>query len=74
MEATSVLAIAYSKNELDKWLNFREANNNLNDDYRLGYVAFSRARDMLCIVCLDEISNETKNRIESLNIVFYPNN
>ena len=74
LEATSVLAIAYSKNELDKWLNFQEANNNLDDDYRLGYVAFSRARDMLCIACLDEISNELKNRLKSLNIVFYPNN
>lgn len=72
LEATSVLAIAYSNNELEKWLNFQEANNNLDDDYRLGYVAFSRARDMLCISCLEEISNETKNKLESLNIVFYP--
>lgn len=72
LEATSVLAIAYSNNELEKWLNFHEANNNLDDDYRLGYVAFSRARDMLCISCLGEISNETKNKLESLNIVFYP--
>ena len=71
LEATSVLAIAYSKKELDKWLNFQEANNNLDDDYRLGYVAFSRARDMLCIACLDEISDETKNKLKSLNIVFY---
>lgn len=71
LEATSVLAIAYSKKELDKWLNFQEANNNLDDDYRLGYVAFSRARDMLCIACLDEISDETKNILKSLNIVFY---
>ncbi|MBE9480586.1 MAG: hypothetical protein IMY69_02700 [Bacteroidetes bacterium] len=74
LEATSVLAIAYSKNELDKWLNFQEANINLDDDYRLGYVAFSRARDMLCISCLEEISDEITNKLESLNIVFYPNN
>lgn len=72
LEATSVLAIAYSKSELYKWLNFQEANNNLDDDYRLGYVAFSRARDMLCIACLGEIFDETKNKLESLNIVFYP--
>jgi DNA helicase-2/ATP-dependent DNA helicase PcrA len=74
LEATSVLAIAYSKKELDKWLNFQEANKSLEDDYRLGYVAFSRARDMLCIACLEEVSDETKNKLESLNIVFYPNN
>lgn len=74
LEATSVLAIAYSKKELDKWLNFQKANNNLDDDYRLGYVAFSRARDMLCIACLEKIYDETKDKLESLNIVFYPNN
>jgi DNA helicase-2/ATP-dependent DNA helicase PcrA len=73
LEATSVLAIAYSNKELDKWLNFKEANDNLNDNYRLGYVAFSRARDILCIACLGEISDETKYKLESLNIIFYPN-
>ena len=73
LEATSVLAIAYSKKELEKWLNFQEANNNLDDDYRLGYVAFSRARDMLCISCLEEIAPATKIELESLNIVFWPN-
>lgn len=72
LEATSVLAIAYSRNELEKWLNFQEANNNLDDDYRLGYVAFSRARDMLCIACLENISDESKRKFESLNIVCYP--
>lgn len=74
LEATSVLAIAYSKNELNKWLNFQEANKNLDDDYRLGYVAFSRARDMLSIACLEKIYDETKDKLESLNIFFYPNN
>lgn len=73
LEATSVLSIAYSNNELDKWLNFNAANKDLDDDYRLGYVAFSRARDMLCIACLGDISNDTKNKLKSLNIVFQPN-
>lgn len=73
LEATSVLAITYSNNELKKWLNFQEANNNLDDDYRLGYVAFSRARDMLCISCLEEIAPEIKIKLESLNIAFCPN-
>ncbi len=74
LESTAVLAIAYSKNELEKWLNFQKANDNLDDNYRLGYVAFSRARDMLCIACLEKISDAIKNELESLNIVFYPNN
>lgn len=73
LEATSVLAIASSSNELEKWLDFKEANNNLCDDYRLGYVAFSRARDMLCISCLDKITPKIKNKLESLKIVFCSN-
>jgi len=72
LEATSVLAIAYSNNELDKWLNFKAANNDLDDDYRLGYVAFSRARDMLCIACLGDVSHDLKNKLRALNIVFNP--
>lgn len=73
LEATSVLAIAYSDNEITKWLSFQKANDNLEDAFRLGYVAFSRARDMLCIACLEKISDKTKNKLKSLNIVFKPN-
>lgn len=73
LEATSVLVVAYSNNELKKWLNYHEADKNPDDDYRLGYVAFSRARDILCIACLEKICNETIKNLESLNIVFYPN-
>lgn len=71
LEATSVLVIAYSNHELDKWLDFQKANEDLDDDYRLGYVAFSRARDMLCIACLENVSNETKEKMNSLGIVTY---
>jgi len=71
LEATSVLAIAYSNHELDKWLDFQKANKDLDDDYRLGYVAFSRARDMLCIACLENISDKTREKLDSLGLIFY---
>lgn len=58
---------------LNKWINFQKSNDSLDDDFRLGYVAFSRARDMLCIACLEGITSQTKNKLESLNLVFYPN-
>jgi DNA helicase-2/ATP-dependent DNA helicase PcrA len=74
LEATSVLVIAYSNNELKKWLDFEAANNELDDDFRLGYVAFSRARDMLCIACLEQISQDLVKKLKSLNIVFIPDN
>ena len=71
LEATSVLAIAYSSNELEKWLNFQKANNSGDDDYRLGYVAFSRARDMLCIGCLGTLSEEIRTKLKkTLNLTF----
>jgi len=74
LEATAVLAIAYSNNELEKWLNFDAANKELDDDYRLGYVAFSRARDLLCIACLEDISKALRDKMESLGIAFYSQN
>jgi len=73
LESTSVLVIAYSKKELKKWLDFEKANIELDDDYRLGYVAFSRARDMLCIACLEKIDDDLKQKLISLNIVCHPN-
>jgi DNA helicase II / ATP-dependent DNA helicase PcrA len=72
LESTSALAIAYSDKEINKWLDFEAANSSIDDDYRLGYVAFSRARDMLCIACLETLSVETEKKLASLGIVFYP--
>ena len=38
-------------------------------DYpRLGYVAFSRARKILCIACLEPISDTTKQKLISLGV------
>ncbi|MEW6195407.1 MAG: UvrD-helicase domain-containing protein [Bacteroidota bacterium] len=73
LEATSVLVIAYSQNELKKWLDFEKANSEMDDDYRLGYVAFSRARDMLCIACLEKIDEELKQKLKALDILCLPN-
>lgn len=72
LEATSVLAIAYSANELMKWLNFNSASNDLDDDFRLGYVAFSRARDLLCISCLEKVSEPIKEKLRDLDIQILP--
>jgi len=71
LEATSVLVIAYSQNELIKWLDFEKANTELDDDYRLGYVAYSRARDLLCIACLEDIDNETENKLIDLGFKLF---
>lgn len=44
-EAESVLVLAESKSQLDEWL----ALNNETEEARVGYVAFSRARSLLCV-------------------------
>jgi DNA helicase-2/ATP-dependent DNA helicase PcrA len=69
MEASYVLAIAQSEQELERWLNFQRASEDQYDGYRLGYVAFSRARDLLCIACLEPVSEGLKERLETLGIV-----
>jgi len=66
LEATSVLVIAKDNKELSEWLNFEKANSELDDTYRLGYVAFSRARDMLVIACLEEINEANKQNLTNL--------
>lgn len=44
-EAECVLVLAESKSQLDEWL----AQNNETEEARVGYVAFSRARKLLCV-------------------------
>jgi len=68
LEATNVLVIAKTKNELKTWLEFNECKNSTNDNHRLGYVAFSRARELLCIACLDEVDSALAEKIKSLKI------
>ena len=75
LEAKAVLAIAKTEDELKLWLminqNNREKKRGREDtDYpRIGYVAFSRAEDLLCIGCLEPISNETKESLKRLDVV-----
>ncbi|HRH43312.1 MAG TPA: UvrD-helicase domain-containing protein [Pyrinomonadaceae bacterium] len=66
LEATCVLVCAKSAKELEKWLDYEKAEEN-DDDYRLGYVAFSRARNFLCISCLEKPSLKTQKMIQELN-------
>jgi DNA helicase-2/ATP-dependent DNA helicase PcrA len=77
LEAEAVLAIAKTEAELLLWLETdRQVRESYRDkektDYpRLGYVAFSRAKRLLCIACLQQIGNETKSKLEALGVLFY---
>lgn len=67
LEATSVLACAKTKNQLLKWLAADKIVTD-DDDFRLGYVAFSRARKFLAIACLQPIDLATNQILSSLDI------
>lgn len=63
LEADCVLVVAENENQLFKWLNMTKTDmrNESDEDYRLGYVAFSRARKVLAVAVLEEIDTSAFN-------------
>lgn len=78
LEADGVLAIAKNEKELLLWIEkdrqVRETHRGKEEtDYpRLGYVAFSRAKKLLCIACLEQISLNTKTKLNALGVDILP--
>jgi len=74
LEADAVLCIAKNNSELELWLetdgDIRETKrtNETTDYPRLGYVAFSRARKLLCIGCLEPMTEKNKKKLTELNV------
>ncbi len=68
LEATCVLVISPSNNILKKWLETNEDKQNKTS--REGFVAFSRARKLLCISCLEDIDKDTKEKLKELDVKF----
>lgn len=85
LERTVVLCIAKTQKELEYWLetnseirtatvkkiiNGTEKKDHENDDYsRLGYVAFSRAKELLCIACLEKIDSSLVTKLNELGVI-----
>ena len=69
--ADAALVVAKGVAELKKWLqtdrSVRVADK--QDKCRLGYVAFTRPREMLCIACLKELDTELIQMLQNLGIV-----
>lgn len=70
LEADAVLVVAKTQAELRKWCeqdsSARAADK--EDICRIGFVAFSRARESLVLACLKEIDDETTALLESLGV------
>lgn len=67
LQADAVLVVAKTENELNKWLEIDAQKRLLekDDKSRLGYVAFSRAREFLCFASLKP-ADELHEHIKSL--------
>lgn len=74
LELDAVLAVAKNEVELNLWLETNTESRDAHSDRgtsdypRLGYVAFSRARKVLCIACLEPISDVTKEKLNNLGV------
>lgn len=72
LEADTVLVLAKTNKELTNWLilNKDERISNKDDSCRIGYVAFTRAKILLCISCLEKVSDENRKTLEGLSVSF----
>ena len=70
LEADAVLVVARNEKELAKWVTTSkdERCKDANDDCRVGYVAFSRAKELLCVGCLKKVGGKLRNRIMGLGV------
>jgi len=71
LQADATLVVAKSVNELKKWLQTDRSARvaDKQDKCRLGYVAFTRSREMLCIACLKKLDTELIQKLQNLGIV-----
>lgn len=70
MQADAVLVVAKTEKELLNWIetNKEKRLQAKTDACRLGYVAFSRAKEFLCLACKDKIKPETKRILQQLGV------
>ena len=69
LEAEAVLAVAETNTKFEKWLetnrDLRETDN--TDQCRIGFVAFSRAKQLLCLACCNDLGS-MKEKLNVLSV------
>jgi len=70
LEADAVLVVAKTLAELKKWCETDSAIRQKDkiDSCRVGFVAFSRAKEVLCIACRKKLDSDTKQHMRSLGV------
>lgn len=73
LQADAVMVVAKNEKELLMWLEDDKEKRRLDqqDKCRLGYVAFSRPKEFLCIACLTPISESTKKLLNKFSVNIY---
>jgi DNA helicase II / ATP-dependent DNA helicase PcrA len=73
LQADAVLVVAKNEGELLMWLEDDKEKRLLDqqDKCRLGYVAFSRPKEFLCIACLTPVSQDTLKLLNKFNVHLY---
>ncbi|UCG55919.1 MAG: UvrD-helicase domain-containing protein [Phycisphaerales bacterium] len=71
LQADAALVVAKSVVELKKWLQTDRSARvaDKQDKCRLGYVAFTRPREMLCIACLEQVDEDVIQVLQDRGIV-----
>lgn len=72
LEADMVLVVAKNNKELSKWLEVEKEKRyeDISKDVcRRGFVAFSRARELLVISCEEGIDNDNKTILQNLSVI-----
>ncbi|MCB5228477.1 MAG: UvrD-helicase domain-containing protein [Candidatus Cloacimonetes bacterium] len=68
LEASCVFLIVNSNALLKSFIETDRSVQNQNSN--LGYVAFSRAKDLLCIMCLEKINKPLRDRLKAMQVEF----
>jgi DNA helicase-2/ATP-dependent DNA helicase PcrA len=70
LEAECVLVVAKSREELAQWLitDRQKRFSDKNDTCRIGYVAFTRAKRLLCIACREPLDCQLESKLVELMV------
>lgn len=73
LEAAAVLALAETKKRLMKWLETNENERTLDkqDECRIGFVGFSRAKNFLVLACLEDTDYTSLEKLRSLEVKIF---
>jgi DNA helicase-2/ATP-dependent DNA helicase PcrA len=72
LEAECVLVVAKTLNELKSWIEteFKKRCEDKQDTCRIGFVGFTRAKQILCIACKASIGAPVKEKLKNLGVTF----